>query len=207
MKRKFNTNGITALEFLVIVVVCLILSLVLVFIVISDTEKEKYEVFRYNAKIVGLNAINLNANSSNTTTYLFELVDNNLVTKIKNNFSGDKFCDLYESKVIFDNSGKKVTLKCGNYIIYNQDVTDKDYNIYKVSEWSFDKIEGDYVDKEEVYAILNDGENLLGDYFEKDLFIKLVSKNYGSKYNSLESIKNDFNVDVKTIYRKRTLID
>ena len=53
---------------------------------------------------------------------------------------------MYESKVVFSNNNKKVTLKCGDYLIYNQDITSKNYNIYKVSDWSFNKISGNNVD-------------------------------------------------------------
>ena len=48
-------------------------------------------------------------------------------------------------------------------MIYNQDVTDKDYKIYRVSDWSSDKISGDNVDKIKVYGLIKDGKNLFND--------------------------------------------
>ena len=138
--------------------------------------------------------------------YLYELINSNLVTRIKNNFSGDEYCDMYESKVVFSLNNKKVTLKCGEYLIYNQDVTDKEYNIYKVSDWSFNKISGDNVDITKVYGLIKNGNNLLDGYYEEELFIKLVRDNYGNKYNSLKDIKKNYKVDEKTAYRKRTLV-
>ena len=113
---------------------------------------------------------------------------------------------MYESKVVFSGSSKKVTLKCGEYLIYNQDVTDKKYNIYKVSDWSFNKINGNDVDTVKVYGLMKNGKNLLDGYYEKELFIKLVRDNYGDKYNSLQDIKENYKVDEKTAYRKRTLV-
>ncbi len=207
MKVKFNENGIGTYEFLTVVVVCLILAAIFLFMALSNGEKEKIEVFRYNAKTVGINAVNYNNETSEDVVYLYELIDNNLVTRIKNNFSGDDFCDPYESKVEFIDDSKKVTLRCGNYLIYKQDVTDKHYNIYKVSDWSFSKKTGNDVDNVKVYAILKNGKNLLNNYYEEDLFIKLVSSNYGSKYTNLEDIKKNYQVDVKNIYRERVLVD
>ena len=203
---RFNEKGKGTYEFLTVAVTCLILSTILLFIVINNTQKEKYEVFRYNAKTVGINAVNYNNETSEDVVYLYELINSNLVTRIKNNFSGDEYCDMYESKVVFSGSSKKVTLKCGEYLIYNQDVTDKKYNIYKVSDWSFDKINGDNVDTVKVYGLIKNGNNLLDEYYEEELFIKLVKDNYGNKYNSLKDIKENYKVDEKTAYRKRTLV-
>ena len=206
MKVRFNEKGKGTYEFLTVAVTCLILSAILLFIVINNNQKEKYQVFRYNAKTVGINAVNYNNETSEDVVYLYELINSNLVTRIKNNFSGDDYCDMYESKVVFSGSSKKVTLKCGEYLIYNQDVTDKKYNIYKVSDWSFDEINGDNVDTVKVYGLMKNGKNLLDGYYEKELFIKLVADNYGDKYNSLKDIKENYKVDEKTAYRKRTLV-
>ena len=206
MKVRFNEKGKGTYEFLTVAVTCLILSAILLFIVINNNQKEKYQVFRYNAKTVGINAVNYNNETSEDVVYLYELINSNLVTRIKNNFSGDEYCDMYESKVVFSGSSKKVTLKCGEYLIYNQDVTDKKYNIYKVSDWSFNKINGNDVDTVKVYGLMKNGKNLLDGYYEKELFIKLVKDNYGDKYNSLQDIKENYKVDEKTAYRKRTLV-
>ena len=206
MKVRFNEKGKGTYEFLTVAVTCLILSAILLFIVINNTQKEKYEVFKYNAKTVGINAVNYNNKTSDDVVYLYELINSNLVTRIKNNFSGDEYCDMYESKVVFSGSSKKVTLKCGEYLIYNQDVTDKEYDIYKVSDWSFNKINGNDVDTVKVYGLMKNGKNLLDGYYEKELFIKLVRDNYGDKYNSLQDIKENYKVDEKTAYRKRTLV-
>ena len=206
MKIRFNENGKGTYEFLTVAVTCLILSAILLFIVINNNKNEKFQVFRYNARTVGINAVNYNNETSEDIVYLYELIDNNLVTRIKNNFSGDKYCDPYESKVVFLDDTKKVTLRCGEYLIYNQDVASKNYKIYKVSDWSFDEIGGDNVDTVKVYALMKNGKNLLNGYYEEGLFIKLVADNYGDKYNDLESIKKNYKVVVKTVYRKRTLV-
>ena len=207
MRVRFNENGRGTYEFLTVAVTCLVLSAILLFIVINNNQKEKYEVFRYSAKIVGINAVNYNNKTSDDAVYLYELINADLVSKIKNIFSGDEFCDVYESKVVFKGSNKKVTLRCGNYLIYNQDVTSDKYSVYKVGDWSFDKISGDNVDTMKVYGLIKNGKNLLDGYYEEELFIKLVALNYGDKYDSLKAIKENYEVDEKTAYRKRTLVD
>lgn len=207
MKVRFNENGRGTYEFLTVAVTCLVLSAILLFIVINNNQKEKYEVFRYSAKIVGINAVNYNNKASDDVVYLYELINADLVSKIKNIFSGDEFCDAYESKVVFKGSTKKVTLRCGNYLIYNQDVTSDKYSVYKVGDWSFDKISGNNVDTMKVYGLIKNGKNLLDGYYEKELFIKLVALNYGDKYSSLKDIAKNYDIDEKTAYRKRVLVD
>lgn len=207
MRIKLNEKGKGSYEFLTVVVVCLGLSAIVLAIAIRNSEDEKFQVFRYNAKTVGINAINYNNVTVEDTIYLYEMIDKNLVTNIKNNFTGDEFCDPYASKVEFVNDNKLVTLKCGNYLIYQQEITDKEYSIYRVSNWTFDKLEGNNVDTNKVYALILGDKNVFGSYYEEDLFLKLVSSKYGKKYDSLKNIKKDFTVKSKTVYRKRKLVD
>ena len=77
MKVRFNENGRGTYEFLTVAVTCLILSAILLFIVINNNQKEKYEVFRYNAKTVGINAVNYNNETSDDVVYLYKLASTN----------------------------------------------------------------------------------------------------------------------------------
>jgi len=67
-----------------------------------------------------MNAINYNS-SDKGTMYLSEMLDLNLISPIKNPFNG-KECDIYESKVDFSEDIKRVTLKCGEYLIDNEKI-------------------------------------------------------------------------------------
>ena len=58
MKVRFNEQGKGSYEFLTVVVTCLIVSSIFLFIIINNSEKEKIQVFKYNAKIIGINAVN-----------------------------------------------------------------------------------------------------------------------------------------------------
>ena len=57
MRRILDEKGKGSYEFLTVVVVCLILASILLVLAIRNGEKEKREVFRYNAKTIGINAI------------------------------------------------------------------------------------------------------------------------------------------------------
>lgn len=204
--ERMNRSGNCIFEFLVISLVVLVMTVILLGFVIRNGEREGFQVFRYNAKTFAINSIR-DSDTTSGTVYLYEMIDKGLVSKIKNNFSGDKFCDIYESKVEFTNDGRLVTLSCGNYLIYRQDILDKDYDVYKISEWTSKKLSGKNVDEVVVYSINSNDNRIFGNYYEKDLFIKLVSNEYGNKYDSLEKIAEDYGVISKKMYRKRVLVD
>ncbi len=202
-----NFSGKSNYEFLTVAVVCLILASIVLGIALNNVRNERFRVFRYNAKIVGINAINYEARNSEDVVYLYELINDNLIKEVKNSFFGDESCDLYASKVEFVDDKKMVTLQCGNYLIYKQDITDKNYDIYKVDDWSFEKKDGKDIDTIDVYSLNKNGKDLLNGFYEEDLFVKLVASNYGDEYNSLEQIEKDFDVKSKKAYRKRVLIN
>lgn len=202
-----NSSGKSNYEFLTVAVVCLILASIVLGIALNNVRNERFRVFRYNAKIVGINAINYEARNSEDVVYLYELINDNLIKEVKNSFPGDESCDLYASKVEFVDDKKMVTLRCGNYLIYKQDITDKKYDIYKVDDWSFEKKDGKDIDTIDVYSLNKNGKDLLNGFYEEELFVKLVASNYGDDYNSLEQIEKDFDVKSKKAYRKRVLIN
>ncbi|HIS37970.1 MAG TPA: hypothetical protein IAB45_00470 [Candidatus Onthousia faecavium] len=207
MKRSVNNKGWGSYEFLTVVVVCLILTIILLFVVFRLIDDEKFQVFKYNARTIGINAIDYQINSDFDTVYLYELVDDGYVTKMKNAFSGDKYCDLYESKVEFTDNAKKVTLRCGEYLIYEQDVADEDYDIYKITDWSSKEMKGDNIDENTVYNIIVDGKEIFNEYYEEELFIKQVMAKYGKEYSSLNKIKKAYDVKEEEVYRERVLVN
>ena len=136
-KKKKNNKGFGAYEFLTVAVVCLVLTAILLVAILKLSNKEKYQVFNFNARVMAMNAINYNFKDEGTI-YLYEMLKLDLISPIKNPFNG-KNCDLYESKVEFLKEGKKVTLKCGEYLIDRELVGNKSYTLYRVTDWNDDK--------------------------------------------------------------------
>lgn len=195
-KRKFGLY-----EFFAIIIICLVLTVVLLYAILKLSNKEKYQVFSFNAKVMAMNAINYNS-SDKGTMYLSEMLDLNLISPIKNPFNG-KECDIYESKVDFSENIKKVTLKCGEYLIDNEKINNKTYTIYKVSDWTENK-EYENNDMEVVYNITKKGKLLLNDYYQKDLLIKVVNRELHKDYKKISEVKKDYKLVSKKLYRKKT---
>ena len=104
-KKKKNNKGFGAYEFLTVAVVCLVLTAILLVAILKLSNKEKYQVFNFNARVMAMNAINYNFKDEGTI-YLYEMLKLDLISPIKNPFNG-KNCGLYESKVEFLKEGKK----------------------------------------------------------------------------------------------------
>ena len=201
MKKKKNKNGFGTHEFLTVVVVCLILASILFVVILKNSNQETFQVFRYNAKIVGMNAVNYDMGQEKNIVYLVDMIEDDLISPIKNPFSGESLCDAYESKVEFAEDGKLVTLKCGSYLIDKQKMTDEKIPIYEVSEWTPDKVKDGETKK--AYNCIKDNKNLLNDYYEQPLFLSMIGKKNEKVYKSLEDVKNDCTLSEKILYRSK----
>ena len=200
MINKRN-NGFGAYEMLTVCVMLLIIVVVALAYVFKTDYKEKYKVIRYNAKMFGLSVSNLSfADESKNVYYLQELVDSKLYSNVKNPFQGDKFCDNYLSKVEIQENKKFVTLECGNYLVYNQDVADKKYAVYQKTEWSSKKHKND--NQETVfYNYQIDGKDVFDRWLEKDIFLYEYNKKNSTDYLDISEVSGEASVQEKTMYR------
>ena len=200
MINKRN-NGFGAYEMLTVCVMLLIIVVVALAYVFKTDYKEKYKVIRYNAKMFGLSVSNLSfADESKNVYYLQELVDSKLYSNVKNPFQGDKFCDNYLSKVEIQENKKFVTLECGNYLVYNQDVADNKYDVYQKTEWSSKKHKND--NQETVfYNYQIDGKVVFDRWLEKDIFLYEYNKKNGTDYLDISEVSGEASVQEKTMYR------
>ena len=129
------------------------------------------------------------------TIYLYEMLKLDLISPIKNPFNG-KNCDLYESKVEFLKEGKKVTLKCGEYLIDRELVGNKSYTLYRVTDWNDDK-EYEANDSKTIYNLSKKGKLVLDNYYEKDLLVTMLNEKTDKKYDSLKEIEKDYKLELE----------
>ena len=202
MKQKLNRMGFGAYELLSVALVCLLLSCILLMTILGNIDTEKFQVFCYNARIMALNAVNVQNSTDQNTVYLYQMIDNGLISPIKNPFSGDDYCDPYESKVTFQGEERTVTLQCGNYLISQENIGDSVYNIYKVGEWK----EGNNQKNAEtktVYNVKIENKYLLSDFYEEDLFLSLLNDSLNSSFASLEKLEDEYDISSKEVYRSK----
>lgn len=205
MKKKLNKKGNGNYEFLLIALVCLILTGFILFIAVRNSGDEKFQVFRYNAKVVALNAVIIENETNKETVYMEEMLDQGLISPIKNPFGGDKLCNAKESKVQMINGERRVTLQCGNYLIYQQSLTDKMYTVYQVTNWYYDKQES-FNEERMVYNLKYEGKNIFDDFYEDILFLNYVNHYLSTDYKSVDQIDKKYEISSMKQYRKRSKV-
>ncbi len=204
--KRMNNKGNTSYEILTVSVTCLILAAVLLVAILRNVSNQKFQMFQYNSKIFALNAVTLTNFDTNRTVYLYEMIDQNLIEPIKNPFSGeDYYCDIYESKVQILTDDKKVTLKCGEFLIDNQSVHANEFQIYRVSDWK-EKATTDHDEIRNVYNIEIGDEIYFDTYYEKDLFLIKVNNLLNSNYSSIEEVMENYDILSKQEYRTKSKI-
>lgn len=204
--KRMNNRGNTSYEILTVSVTCLILAAVLLVAILRNVSNQKFQMFQYNSKVFALNAVTLTNFDTNRTVYLYEMIDQNLIEPIKNPFSGeDYYCDIYESKVQILTDDKKVTLKCGEFLIDNQSVHANEFQIYRVSDWK-EKATTDHDEIRNVYNIEIGDEIYFDTYYEKDLFLIKVNNLLNSNYSSIEEVMENYDILSKQEYRTKSKI-
>lgn len=202
-----NNKGFGSREILTVSVVCLILAAILLTISIKTSNREKYKVLEYNARLFAVSATTYQMENNNNAVYMIELLDNELFARVKNPFGGDKYCDIVESKVEYQDEKKYVTLRCGAYLIDHQHVASEKYNIYKVSDWTEEQPKKNAeVMTAYNYKVENDKDGF--DLVYNDvMFLYAFNKKMGQNYEKIADIPTEYHVYSKTLYRTKTLID
>ena len=204
-EKKINNKGFTGYELLTMALVCLVLAFIVLQIALGTRDGEKYSVFIYNAKVLGTNAAQLQLLEEEKEIYLKELIEKGYVEEMKNPFDGDRYCDMNESKVIFSQEERKVTLRCGDYLIKEQPLGADKVKIYKVSGWK----EGQGGEKDVTQTFYNYKENnayIFPDFLEEKLFLKSINQKYQTKFTMALEMKTNPSFEEKVYHRTETLV-
>ncbi len=199
-----KNRGFSNFEFLTVCLVCLVLSWILFSMVIQSQEKERYRVFLYDAQVLRVNAIRYQTLEDRETVYMKELVEDGFLTMMKNPFGGEDYCDVFESKVLFEKEAKKVSLLCGSYLIKSQSLEDNIF-IYQVSPWK-EKKEGEGEVSKTFYNYEVDGTKQYQQFLERDLFLKLFNQSHNTTYKTVLEIPSSYKLVRKKLYRSEKLV-
>lgn len=201
-----SKSGFGTSEFLTVALICLVLSFILLSVALNVRSDEKYTVFAYNAKVLGTNAVHYQMSQGKEgTVYLYHLVDIGFLTEIKNPFPKEEFCNAFESKVVFEEDEKHIYLRCGDYLIKNQLLGDRDIAIYQVSDWQ-EKRE----DKKQAETVLYNYQvkkkEVFESFLEEEVFLDFFNKKNKTTYEKVSDIPSSYQVKSKTVYRDETLV-
>lgn len=207
---KKNNKGLVLPELLAILAFILLIIAFGGYNAFKGGDKRKYEVFVQNARDFGTKASTYKAElgKSYNEVYLIDLVDDCYIKAYKNPFSGGGDCDLYESKVVFSsNEEKKVTLKCGSYLIDSQAWSSGNYKVYKVSDWQ-DKV-GNSLEAEtsRLYKYKKNGIEMLDNYVVTKKMVTTYNSQERKNIRNIEQITGE-NIEIisKIFYRTKKLV-
>ncbi len=208
--KTINNKGKINLEFITILAFILVIIAVVGFFASLNNYSRKYDVLRQNARDFASKVAMFRNEYSNyhKEIYLKDLVAVNYIKAFKNPFNGDKNCDLYESKVFFASDKERyVTLKCGEYIIYEQNVNSDEYDIYKVSDWQEDIDDIEFIQSTKLYNYKNsDGNMALSNFVTSRELIDLYNKNEQKDIKDLKEVDlSNVSIITKTYYRTKKL--
>lgn len=205
------TNNKGFIKFEVLTIFVLVIGVVAggLYFILGSTNKQKYDTFKDNAISFG-KTVSTNNNSFHNleNVYLDEVLDENLLkNNIKNPFAAG-YCDGGESKVVLKNGKSYVTLKCGEYLIDDTNMNDKDnISIYTVTEWTDKELTGDNVESKTLYNCVDaNGKELFDKYLEELYMVYRINKEFDNSYYSSSEI-SDCNVISKEMYREKKLFN
>ena len=144
---------------------------------------------------------------NNQFVYLQEVIDEEFLKEIKNPIQRGS-CDSSESKVEYIDYHPFVSLKCGDYLIDKQSVQDTDHSsIYKVSDWSLNKINKDSIEEKILYNCNINGKDIFPKYYEEFYLIYLINKKYKKNYYSISEVESNVcRIVNKTFYRIKEIV-
>ena len=132
-----NNKGFAKYELITVIVLVLVVFAYLMNCVLGGTSNTKIQALKESALNFS-KAVSINASEFNNfeVVYLKEAYEEKVLETLKNPFGAGN-CDETESKIEFVNGQPYVTLKCGNYALFNEDFSNpKNVDVYEVSDWT-----------------------------------------------------------------------
>ena len=131
-----NNKGFAKFEVLSVIVLLICIGAFLMYQVLGGASSQQLSTMRDSASNFA-KAVIADSNSfvNSDNVYLDEAIDSGLMNSISSPFGGK--CDGSETRYFMNDGTPSVTLKCGKYLINEENVSNvKKAKIYKVSEWT-----------------------------------------------------------------------
>lgn len=201
-----NNKGFAKYELITVIVLVLVVFAYLMNCVLGGTSNTKIQALKESALNFS-KAVSINVSQFNNfeVVYLKEAYEEKVLETLKNPF-GSGNCDEAESKIEFVNGQPHVTLKCGNYALFNEDFSDpKNVDVYEVSDWT--TTAKDDSEQKDLYNCVKDNKDLFNDYYEDLYLVSRINHDYNTSFYSASDVKDFCDLEKKTFYRSKKLIE
>ena len=200
-----NNKGFLRYEVITILLIGIIAFCGGAFFIIKNVNNQKISTMSSNGlKLSEVVVANISSFRNLNMVYLEEVINEELLNNIKNPFGGGN-CDATESKVDIIDGKPYTTLRCGNYLIDKENIKDVEKtHIYKISEWSSSKIDGENIEEKVFYNCKKDGKNLYENFLEEGFLVAKINNDYDKNHYFIENLTDVCDEIVeKTFYRTK----
>lgn len=197
-----NKKGSAINELLIVLVLCLILSVILLCLILKRVKEEQFRTLKNDLDIFINSSTLYNIENDTNIISLKELVDEKIISQIKDPFNKSTTCDLYESRIERNDNEVISTLKCGDYLITKNEANKN--IIYKVDDWNEKNNSNSNV--KIGYNYIKNEKLVFDDYYEDYMFLYLFNKHNNTSYQSISNIPQNYNIINQVFYRKLTKI-
>lgn len=205
-----NNKGFGTKEIALVIVAGLFIFAGLFMSVMKGASKQKVITYSENALTFQKTAVGNQSSFRNPELiYLQEVIEEQFMKDIKNAL-GSGNCDREESKVVTRDSHIYTTLKCGKYLIDDEEIKDTSkVQIYVVSDWTEKKLSGKNVEKKVLYNVEDSGKVVFDKYYEDTYLPYKITKEYDEYVPVFDEIERRTSLKVvkKTFYRTKDKLE
>lgn len=201
-KFKLNNRGIGKKEMMLVLLILLAGMAFGLYKVIGNNEITQLANFKRLAATFIDEAGRLRDNEIHyeERVYLYDAIELGYLDELKSPFNHQETCDKYESKIEMMDRRVYITFKCGEYYIFDQQTTE-DYTVFKVSEWTEEKLTGENVQAINFYNYTINDEEMLDKYYIEKEFLVEYAKKSGYKTLTIGNLNSNHTLVKKTYYR------
>ena len=133
--------------------------------------------------------------------YLYDVINLGYEDRYTSPFDPNQECNIYESKIEMEDRSIYISMLCSEYYIYRAQSTEEDFTIYKVTEWTDQKLTGSNVQTTTFYNYTVDGVEQFDTYYNEKEFLVEYTKKTGYKSMYIGNLRPEHTLVQKTYYR------
>ena len=202
--KKLNNKGFGKKETMICLLLIIIGMVAVLYFTTEADDSTKFTKFVHLAKEFGEEAGVVRDTEGpvyETKVYLYDVINLGYNDKYESPFNNGEECNLYESKIEMEDKDIYISMRCSEYYIYRSLSTDEEFSIYKVSEWTDQKLTGSNVQTATFYNYTVNGEEQLDKYYIDKEFIVEYTAKAGYRTVSAGNLRPEHTLVQKTYYR------
>lgn len=202
--QKLNNKGFGKKETMICLLLIIIGMVAVLYFTTEADDSTKFTKFVHLAKEFGEEAgvvRDTEGPAYETKVYLYDVISLGYNDRYESPFNNGEECNIYESKIEMEEKNIYISMLCSEYYIYRSLSTEEEFTIYKVSEWTDQKLTGSNVQTATFYNYTIDGVEQLDKYCNEKEFIVKYAQKSGYRSTYIGNLRPEHTLVQKTYYR------